>query len=87
MRTCSSPSNTNESYWEPRASYASGRSKFFRGTHDATHHFVGHDKEVVLLGDSSDLLELVPAEHLSDGVVRGVDDDHLRPRRNSSSGR
>ena len=51
----------------------------------ATYDFIGHDKEIVFFGNRSDLLQLFPSEHLSDGVVRGVHNDHLRARRNSTA--
>ena len=50
-----------------------------------TYDFIGHDKEVVFLGNRSDLFQLFPGEHLSDGVVRGVHNDHLRARRNGTA--
>ncbi len=45
-----------------------------------THDLVGHYEEIVLLRDHGDLFEFFPAEDLANGVVRGVDDDHLGAR-------
>ncbi|KUI73778.1 hypothetical protein VM1G_11930 [Cytospora mali] len=44
-------------------------------------HLVGEDDDVVPEADVGDPLELPPGEDLADGVVRGVDDDHLGARR------
>ena len=52
----------------------------------ATYDFIGHDEEVMLLSNRSDLLQLFPGEHLADGVVRRVHNDHLRARRDGAAG-
>ena len=44
------------------------------------HHFVGHDKQVELFRDGSNLLKFFSGENLANRVMGSVDDDDLGPR-------
>lgn len=45
-----------------------------------THHFICHYKQVVLLCEGRNLLELLSCEDLAYGIVRGIDHDHFGTR-------
>ena len=88
MRTCSSPSNTSESYWTDGKDatvnpHAAGTERRAVVTYD----FVGHDEKVVFLSYGGNLFELISTENLSDRVVRRVDNNHLRTWRDRAAKR
>ena len=50
-----------------------------------TYHFIGHDEEVMFLGDDSDGLKLLPRKDFAHRVVRCVDNNHFGARRDGAA--
>lgn len=55
-----------------------GRDASERGVVETVVDFVGEDYDVVFYAEFADCEEFLASEDFADGVVRGVDDDHLR---------
>lgn len=79
--TCSFPSYTRQSYWKTIMS----RLPYFSYHHWPTYHFVGHHHKIMFFGKLCDGLDFNAIEYLAHGIVRSVDDNHLRSRSNRSS--